>query len=109
MIVPTYYDDDAERLRTHPILLPKEDDSKTSSTADKNVLKKTTDDISFAPDISSLNEHYLDQMCQELITNKTQNRSWCDSKWLTQSRHRWRTAGVCLETNYHGLPSTEDT
>ena len=42
------YDDDAERLRTHPLLLHKEDKSEAMSTADKNVLKRTTNNISFA-------------------------------------------------------------
>ena len=51
MNVPTDYDDEAERLCTHPLLLPKEDDLEGLSTADKEVLKKTTNNISFAPDI----------------------------------------------------------
>ena len=51
MNVPTDYDDEAERLRTHPLLLPKKDDSKQLSEADKNVLKKTTNNIYFAPDV----------------------------------------------------------
>ena len=51
MNVPMDYDDDAERLRTHPLLLPKEDKSETMSTADKHVLKKTTNNFSFAPDV----------------------------------------------------------
>ena len=34
MNVPEDYDDEAERLRTHPLLLPKEDDPTTLSTAD---------------------------------------------------------------------------
>ena len=51
MNVPTDYDNDPERLHTHPLLLPKEDDSKPLSTADKNVLKKMTNNISFAPDV----------------------------------------------------------
>ena len=49
--VPTDYDDEAEHLRTHPLLLTKEDDSKGLSTADKNIIKKTTNNISFAPDV----------------------------------------------------------
>ena len=51
MNVPRDYDDEAERLRTHPLLLPKEDESKGLSTVDKNVLKKTTNNNSFAPDV----------------------------------------------------------
>ena len=51
MNVPTDYDDEAERLRTHRLLLPTEEDSKGLSTADKNDLKKTTNNISFAPDV----------------------------------------------------------
>ena len=51
MNVPQDYDDEAERLRTHPLLLPKEDDSTKLSTADKNVLNKTTNNSSFAPDV----------------------------------------------------------
>ena len=51
MNVPTDYDDNAERLRTHPLLLPKEDDSKRLSTADKNFLKKMTNHIYFALDV----------------------------------------------------------
>ena len=51
MNVPEDYDDEAERLRTHPLLLPKEDDSTTLSTADITVLNKTTNKISFAPDV----------------------------------------------------------
>ena len=51
MNVPQDYDNEAERLRTHPLLLPKNDDSKKLSMADKNVLNKTTNNISFAPDV----------------------------------------------------------
>ena len=51
MNVPQDYDDEAERLRTHPLLPPKEDDSTKLSTADITVLNKTTNKISFAPDV----------------------------------------------------------
>ena len=51
MNVPQHYNDEAEHLRTHPLLLPKEDDSTKLSTADTNVLNKTTNNISFAPDV----------------------------------------------------------
>ena len=50
MNIPQDYDDDAERLRTHPLPLPKqEEESEEMSTEDKNVLKKTTNKIVFAP------------------------------------------------------------
>ena len=49
MNAPTDNDDDSELLRTHPILPPNEDESKGLSEADKNVLKKRTNSISFAP------------------------------------------------------------
>ena len=48
MKVPIDYDDEVERLRRQPLLLPKEYDSKELSEADKNVLKKMTNNISFA-------------------------------------------------------------
>ena len=51
MNVPQDYDDEAERLRTHPLLLPKEDDSTKLSTAVIIVLNKTTNKTSFAPDV----------------------------------------------------------
>ena len=51
MNVPQDYDDEAERLRTHPLLLTKEDDSTKLLTADNNVLNKTTNNISFAQDV----------------------------------------------------------
>ena len=65
MNVPQDYDDEAERLRTHPLLLPNEDDSTTLSTVDITVLNKTTNKKKLHQMSSSLNEHYLDQMCQE--------------------------------------------
>ena len=40
MNVPIDYNDDAERLFTHPLLLPKEDKPGTMSTAEKNCIKK---------------------------------------------------------------------
>ena len=52
MNIPQDYDNDAERLRTHPLLLPKqEEESEELSTEDKNVLKKTTNNISFSPSV----------------------------------------------------------
>ena len=51
MNVPQDYDDEAERLRTHHLLLPKDDDSTKLSTADIIVLNKTTNKIAFAPDV----------------------------------------------------------
>ena len=59
MNVPTDYDDEAERLCTHPLLLPKDDDSEGLSNADKNVLKKTTNNISFAPDVKFTQQKLL--------------------------------------------------
>ena len=59
MNVPTDYDDEAERLRTHPLLLPHDDDSKELSEADQNVLKKTTNNTSFAPDVKFTQETLL--------------------------------------------------
>ena len=52
MNVPQDCDDEAERLRTHPLLLLKEDDSTKLSTADTIVLNKTTNKISFARDVN---------------------------------------------------------
>ena len=52
MNVPMNYDDEAECLRTPPLLLHKRDKLGTMTTADKIVLKKTNDKISFAPDVS---------------------------------------------------------
>ena len=71
MNVPTDYDDEAERLRTHPLLLPKEDDSKELSEADKNVLKKTTNNISFTPDVKFTQRTTLRRYVQRI--NKEQN------------------------------------
>ena len=51
MNVPQDYDDDAERLRTHPLLLPKQEETEEMPTEDKNVLKKTTKNISFSPSV----------------------------------------------------------
>ena len=49
MNVPKQYNDEAERLWTHPLLLPKEDVPCTIYVADKAVLDKTNDKISFMP------------------------------------------------------------
>ena len=51
MNVPQDYDDDAEHLRTHPLLLPKQEETEEISTEDKNFLKKTTINISFSPSV----------------------------------------------------------
>ena len=59
MNVPTDYDDEAERLRTHPLLLHKEDDSKELSEVDKNVLKKATNNTSFAPNVKFTQQKLL--------------------------------------------------
>ena len=52
MNVPKDYDDAAERMSTHPLLLPKEDVPGTVPAADKTVLKKTNNKISFAKNVS---------------------------------------------------------
>ena len=52
MNVPKEYDDEEERPRTHPLLLPKEDIPGTMTATDKVVLKKTNDKILFAPNVS---------------------------------------------------------
>ena len=72
MNVPTDYDDEAERLRMHPLLLPKEDEAKPLSTAEKNVLKKTTNNISFAPDVKFTQRTILRPNVPRI--NKEQNR-----------------------------------
>ena len=51
MNVTQDYDDDTERLRTYPLLLPKQDETQEMSTEDQNVLKKTTNSILFSPSI----------------------------------------------------------
>ena len=61
--VPQDYDDDAERLRTHPLLLPKqEEETEELSTEEKNVLKKTTNNISFSPNVK-----FAEQFQQTLL------------------------------------------
>ena len=66
MNVSKEYDDEVERLSTHPILLPKEDAPGTISAAEKAVLKKTNDKISFAPSMS-------------LVQKQKQNRDKVDA------------------------------
>ena len=51
MNVPQDYDDDTESLRTHPLLLPKEEETEEMWTEDKNVLKKTINNILFSPSV----------------------------------------------------------
>ena len=52
MNVPEDYDNDVERLRTHPLLLLKqEEESEEMSTEDKNVLKKTSHNVLFSPSV----------------------------------------------------------
>ena len=58
-------------LKTLPLPLPKEDDSKWLSTADKNVLKKTTNNISFAPDVKFTQQTILRPNVPRI--NKEQN------------------------------------
>ena len=50
--IPKEYDDEAECLLTHPLLLLKEDVQGIMSTADKAVLGKTHDRLSFALHVS---------------------------------------------------------
>ena len=71
MNVPQDYDDEDERLRTHSLLLLKEDDSTKLSTADKNVLNKTTNNISFAQDVKFTQRTLLRPNVP--IINKDQN------------------------------------
>ena len=71
MNVPPDYDDGAERLRTHPLLLPKEDDSTKLSTADTNVLNMATNKISFAPDVKFTQQTLLRPNVPRI--NKQQN------------------------------------
>ena len=71
MNVPINYEGEAEHLRTHPLLLPKEDKSEKMSTADKNVLKKTTNNISFAPNVKFTQQTLLRPNVPRI--NKKQN------------------------------------
>ena len=48
MNVPKEYDGEAERLLTHPLLLPKQDIPNIITKPDKAALKKTNDTISLA-------------------------------------------------------------
>ena len=73
MNVPQDYDDKAERLRKHPLLLPKEDDSTKLSTEDIIVLNKTTNKISFAPDVKFTQRTLLIPNVPRI--NKQQNTS----------------------------------
>ena len=70
MNVPQDYDDDAERLRTHPELLPKQE-AKTGklSTEDTNVLKKATTKISFSPSVK-----FTEQFQRTLLRPKVTRR-----------------------------------
>ena len=52
MNVPKVCYDEVERLSAHPLLLLKEDITGTVSAADKAVMKKTNDKISFAQNVS---------------------------------------------------------
>ena len=66
MNVPKEYDDKAERLQTHPILLPKEDVPGTMSATDKAVLKKTKGKVSFAPCVSFAQQKSLRQRVRKM-------------------------------------------
>ena len=72
MNVPQDYDDEAERLRTHPLLLPKEEDSTKLSTADTIVFNKKTNKISFARDVKFTQRTLLGPNVPRI--NKKQNR-----------------------------------
>ena len=52
MNVPQDCDDDAERLRTPPPYCQKKEETEILSTEDKNVLKKTTNNILFSPSVN---------------------------------------------------------
>ena len=109
MNVPQDYDDKAERLRTHPLLLPKEDDSTKLSTTDTVVLNKTTNKMSFARDVKFTQRTLLRPNIPRI--NKQQNtrqklvRQQVTNTVASRLTHR----RVCLETKYHGLPSIRDT
>ena len=70
MNAPQDYDDDAERLRTHPLLLPEqEEETEEMSTEDKNVLKKTTNNISFSTSVK-----FTEQFQRTLLRSKVTRR-----------------------------------
>ena len=69
------YDDDAERLSTHALLLPREDNSGELSTENKNVLKKTTNNISFAPDVKFVQRTLLRPQVPKLQTKEIGQKS----------------------------------
>ena len=71
MNLPQDYDDEVELLRMHPLLLPKEDESTQLSTADIIVLNKTTNNISFVPDVKFTQRTLLIPNVPR--TNKKQN------------------------------------
>ena len=70
MDVPKDYDDEAERLSTHSLLRSNEDVPGTMTAADKTVLKKTNDKVSFAPCVSFVQRKSLKQPVRR--TPKTQ-------------------------------------
>ena len=82
MNVPQDYDDDAERLRTHPLLLPKqEEESEEMSTEDKNVLKKTTNNILFSPSVK-FTEQFQRTLLRPQVTRRKKQGTVQD--WILQ-------------------------
>ena len=79
MNVSEDYDDDAERLHTHSLLLSKNDKPGVLSTTDRNVPNKRPKVFFSHRILSSINEHYLDHKCEELIRIKKQE-SCCHSE-----------------------------
>ena len=75
MNVPQDYDDDAERLRTHPDLLPKQkEETEELSTEDKNVLKKTSNNISFSPSVK-FTEQFQQTLLRPQVYTETEARN----------------------------------
>ena len=66
MNVPKDYDDAAERMSTHPLLLPKEDVPGTVPAADKAVLENTNGKVYFAPNISFAQRKSLRQKVRRI-------------------------------------------
>ena len=66
MNIPREYDDEAGRLRTHPVLLPKEDVAGTMTAANQNILKETNGKVSFAPTVSFAQRKSLIQKVRKI-------------------------------------------
>ena len=58
-----------------PLLLPREDNSGELSTENKNVLKKTTNNISFAPDVKFVQRTLLRPQVPKLQTKEIGQKS----------------------------------